>query len=64
MEGGTQNFIEDDWDLQDVKAILDQQPKSKSPPLARVNVKRIMNDQQNVLLLDGQFAIAKGYGGD
>ena len=60
----TQNLIEDEVDLQDVRALLDQQPKSKSPPLSRPNVKRIMNDQQNVLLLDGQFAIAKGYGGD
>jgi hypothetical protein len=41
----TQNIIDDEVDLQDVRAMLDQQPKSKSPPLSRPNVKRIMNDQ-------------------
>lgn len=44
--------------------LLNQQPKSKSPPLGRANVKKIMDGQQNVLVLDGQFAVTKGYGND
>jgi hypothetical protein len=47
-----------------VQDLLNQQPKSKSPPLGRANVKKIMDGQQNVLVLDGQFAVTKGYGND
>ena len=67
MGGTTQNeqdtnIIEDD--LFDAQDLLNQQPKSKSPPLGKANVKKIMDDQQNVLILDGQFAVTKGYGND
>jgi hypothetical protein len=40
-------------DLYEVQDLLNQQPKSKSPPLGRANVKKIMDSQQNVLVLDG-----------
>lgn len=38
------NFLDDDEDLQNVKNLLELKPKSKSPPLARANAKRIIND--------------------
>ena len=44
--------------------MLAQQPKSRSPQVGRANVKKIMDDQQNVLQLDGQFSVIKGYGND
>lgn len=47
---GTSNLIEEDNDdLYAVKEMLDAQPKSRSPGAGRENVKKIMEDQQNVL---------------
>lgn len=63
--GQESNIVEDEGnDLYEVQDLLNQQPKSKSPPLGRANVKKIMDSQQNVLVLDGQFAVTRGYGND
>lgn len=52
--GQESNIVEDEGnDLFEVQDLLNQQPKSKSPPLGRANVKKIMDSQQNVLILDG-----------
>jgi hypothetical protein len=53
-------------DLFEVKDMLEAQPKSRSPQIGArpANAKKIMDDQQNLLLLDGQFSIIKGYGND
>lgn len=59
MEGGD-NFIEEGDDLFEVQDLLNQQPKSKTTD----NIKKIIEDQTNVLKLDGQFSIIKGYGND
>ena len=47
-------IVEDNGnDLFEEQDLLNQQPKSKSPQLGRANVKKIMDSQQNVLILDG-----------
>ena len=58
---------DDNDDLFEVQDMLNQQPKSRSPQIGgakSANAKKIMDDQLNLLQLDGQFSISKGYGND
>lgn len=63
---GTAADLEDADDLFEVKDMLESKPKSRSPQIGGrpENIKTIMNDQQNLLQLDGEFSIVKGYGND
>jgi hypothetical protein len=64
------NLIEegDNTDLFEVTDLLEgnQPAQPRSPQLGKAapSVKKIINDQQNMLLLEGQFSITKGYGND